>query len=657
MQVLATMRSVLFLAALAAAQSTNTDEGAVGLIGYGLVLYEPACAWACLECLVGPLNCSSEGVTDLPTPECQSHNEHYLRTAAFCMKQRCGHLSLAELDKFYSLKFPGDKDALEPPFQSYTQLLPTLTTPTRALNVSEPLTYTAYVPDDQWTPMYDTMRLMMRTETYASTYSLVIIASGFLIPVAASLLLRLLPCTNVLFAYLAPPAFGSKHHTPVLGLGVVPTRGQALFIAYLWIINVVFSAHGVCFAVSPWNPDIKGSVLVYAANRASSLCLANFPLVMLYAGRNNMLLWLTDWSHSTFVLLHRWTGVLCMLHGVVHSLLYLIVSAENLNGYLYAEEHVEMYWQLGIAATVAMVAMCLLAMQPVRQKMYELFLASHVVLAIVALAGSYYHINLKYTSDYGFENWVYMAVAVWVFDRVIRLARTLRYGLKRAYLTPVDDDYYRLDVTGVTASGHVYLHFPSVSLWRFWENHPFSVASVTYRKAVALEKTERAPDSSGIAMFVRKHHGITGLLAQRAQEKGIPVLVEGSYHGCQPRPSHKYPNLVCIAGGVGITGVLPALDASKGAGRALGTRKLYWGVRTMPLVDAVEDMLGGWDGIEVSLAVGERLDLRTVLREIQDGTTVVVCGPSGMADEVRCIVSGMARHGARVQLAVEAFGW
>jgi len=52
-------------------------------------------------------------------------------------------------------------------------------------------------------------------------------------------------------------------------------------------------------------------IAVYVSNRLGLLSFADLPLLMLYAGRNNILLWLTIWSHSTFLLLDRWVSYIC----------------------------------------------------------------------------------------------------------------------------------------------------------------------------------------------------------------------------------------------------------------------------------------------------------------------------------------------------------
>lgn len=740
---------------------TSTHDGDMGFIGYGIKLYEPGCAWPCLFIISSPLNCTDEDlantawekrweqssseealykreeagadapvypsgdgwkVTAEATRQCQSRNEYFMKTVAYCLKTRCTGLSRPELETFYLNQFPGtNKSALAPEYQSYSTLIASITVaPTEDLNATKILNYTANIPDDLYIPLYSTMQKYAKTERRHSFYAMVVFVSGAIIPIGMSLL-RFLPWpqawrTKFNAFIIDPPLFGQKHDTAIWGLGCVPTRGQGIFLAYLWAINLASTVQGIDYEYpSPWYTQPSEAIKTYMANRAGVMSCALLPLVMLYAGRNNLLLWLTNWSHSTFLLLHRWTAVLCMLHAVVHSILYLEIAL-SAPGWDYAEQLAELYWQMGIAATMAMVVLCIASIQLIRRKAYEIFLVLHILLAVLALGGTFYHINLKYTSDYGYENWLIMSLAVWVFDRAIRLARSFRHGVKRAYLTPVDEEYYRLDIPNLSASGHVYLHFPTVSLWRIWENHPFSVASVTYRKSnlhsmVQVQNTKELsnkeidvinvsassasvtsaseqsqteqPGTSGVVVFVRKHAGMTGLLAKRkVQEKGIPVLVEGSYdigstflQDQHPAPTHDYPNLLCIAGGVGITGVLPALDHFKNTARPCGSQKLYWGVRTMPLVHAVESMLGydcghgserKWGDLDVSLSIGQRFNLRDILerelRSQQGGTTVVVCGPTGMADDVRYIVSALARHSSEngpilVKLAIESFTW
>lgn len=127
-------------------------------------------------------------------------------------------------------------------------------------------------------------------------------------------------------AYIIEPAVvGSHHNVPVLrNMAIVPTRGQALFLLYLFILNIVASFTGIDMRTpNSWWGSQKEEFLTIYSNRVGMLAFANLPLLILYAGRNNVLLWITNWSQSTFLLLHRWIGFICMLEAVIHSAVYL----------------------------------------------------------------------------------------------------------------------------------------------------------------------------------------------------------------------------------------------------------------------------------------------------------------------------------------------
>lgn len=493
---------------------------------------------------------------------------------------------------------------------------------------------------------------------------------------------------------------------PIYNFAIVPTRGQALFIAYLISINIIMCSVGIR-AVIPqtWFATSWYQVAAYVANRTGAISFANIPLLILFSGRNNILLWLTNWSYTTFLLIHRWIAWICTLQACIHSALYLGLYAWS---HSHAEESKLAYWYWGIIATLALSLALPLSILPIRKMAYEVFLITHIALAIMAIAGSWYHIIYRYDHQWGYETWMYIAMAFWAFDRLVRLARMAGKGVHRAYVSRIDDDYLRITIPGVECQGHVYAYFPSLS-WRVWENHPFSVinsigtrgedhtaAGVTDPKIGTTVASKEIGGSStpsdsasltsgpavaspGITLFVRLHSGITSRLASKiGAAEGIPVLLEGSYgheSGAllkgSSAPTVEYPNTICIAGGVGITAVLAALAPTHGIHAPLGTTKLFWGVRHSAIVDSVEDLIPNikttdkvgvkwWGNIETHITVGERMNLREILkRELSQkkGTTVVVCGPESMADEVRCIVAGLGRHGAVVRFFEESFVW
>jgi hypothetical protein len=141
-------------------------------------------------------------------------------------------------------------------------------------------------------------------------------------------LLRFIPFPSRLVslfnAYIIdPPVLGTKHSQPVFGLLHLPTRGQALFILYLVVINIALTFAGLGAPGWPdaWYATVNAQWRTYLSNRTGVLSFANLPLLILYAGRNNVLLWVTNWSHSTFLLLHRYVAWICTLQAVVHSIM------------------------------------------------------------------------------------------------------------------------------------------------------------------------------------------------------------------------------------------------------------------------------------------------------------------------------------------------
>lgn len=453
----------------------------------------------------------------------------------------------------------------------------------------------------------------------------------------------------------------------------MPTRGQAFFIFYLIAINVILSAVGFkSMQPNSWYPSASGSdgvIVSYLSNRFGVLSFANIPLVLLYAGRNNVLLWLTNWSHGTFLLLHRWVAWIATLQAVLHCAMYL-------EQYVYTDTHASEsqlpYWVWGIVATLCMSILLPSSILPIREKFYEFFLAWHVLLSIFVLAGCYWHILERFDRQWGYENWIYVAIAIWGFERAMRLARLARNGVKTARVTVIDEDYVRVNVENVSGSGHAYLYFPTLT-WRVWENHPFSVASVVLppsdRPATlkhdldveklgsstdgsdsdSLERRSQVPAKVGLTFLLRTKTGVTGQLRKHAT---LPVLVESAYGPHEDLSEHSL--LICIAGGVGITACVPYLRAHPGATR------LFWGARSQGIVDAMAPSLSG---VEQESYVGKRMDISKVLRkELSDGATsavVLVSGPSEMADEARCVVCeiGRQKKGIKVKLVEEAFSW
>lgn len=94
------------------------------------------------------------------------------------------------------------------------------------------------------------------------------------------------------------------------------------------------------------------------------------------------------------------------------------------------------------------------------------------------------------------------------------------------------------------------------------------------------------------------------------------------------------PEYLFVAGGIGITPLLPMLAAAEDAGRP---SELHWATRGDR--GPFEAALHGRSGIHRYTPATSRLDLRALLAEASDGLVVYGCGPDRMLDELETLAS------------------
>ena len=330
---------------------------------------------------------------------------------------------------------------------------------------------------------------------------------------------------------------------------------------------------------------------------------------------------------------------------------------------------------------LGMVGLWAFSVLPIRHRWYEAFLIGHIIFSIITLVGCWYHVWYLYQNLWGFEVWLYIAIGGWVFDRVFRLVRMAKWGIKQATITSIDEDYVQIDIPDVVMEGHAFLYFPTLS-WKVWENHPFSIARSIHNqhvetdspgcqtptsessggqdlekypvaKTIAVSRSTGRSPSRQLTFVVRVVKGNTAKLAKRGGTT-IPVMIEGGYG--KVHDTQLYPQIIAIAGGTGITTVLSVLKQHP------GRTKLYWGVRNDKLVTHLRRN-GLLDGIEIAqISVGQRLDITTILETEIDGRVkepvVMVSGPNSMADDVRAAtVQVMRKTGINLKLLDESFSW
>ncbi|MFG3295928.1 PDR/VanB family oxidoreductase [Streptomyces sp. NPDC048179] len=133
----------------------------------------------------------------------------------------------------------------------------------------------------------------------------------------------------------------------------------------------------------------------------------------------------------------------------------------------------------------------------------------------------------------------------------------------------------------------------------------------------------REPDGRGGSAFVHEQMGV-----------GDKVRVRGprNHFRLEPAPRYRF-----VAGGIGITPILPMLAAAEAAGAEW---TLLYGGRTRRSMAFTGELAGYGDG-RVTVAPQDEtglLDLGAVLDDVPEGTLVYCCGPGPLLDavEARC---------------------
>ncbi|KAM0276828.1 hypothetical protein ACHAQH_006363 [Verticillium albo-atrum] len=596
------------------------------LVGTGIDMYKPPCAFACNGAISSnALSCSTlmdmEGMEAMPmtTPDCRANDTSFLTTLAWCLDTKCAeyHVPISKLQKFWEEQATGDP-AVQPKWSFPVALQTIEKAPTQVLTMHDTLNFTALTSEEDWHVQYKTF--------------IIILVTGFATPIVLTGL-GYLPFMSRIFDKLKPfivyPSLIGNYRVRPLPylIGNAPSIGQGLYIALMIILNIVLTAVNYkSTQPNGWFASRYQEVLEYVMIRTGTLGFALAPLVILFAGRNNVLLWLSNWSHSTFMLLHRWVarifGIQVIIHSITALALYIDIGT-------YSEELVLPYWIWGCVATVAVVIMLLASNLYVRRQSYEVFLIVHILLAVFVIAGCWYHVDLRFERKFGYEMWLYAACAVWFFDRLVRVLRVLKAGVRRAKVVDVDGEVLRVDIPGIrwaaTPGQHVYAYFPTLNPLRPWENHPFSVIP-------------------------------TAMLRQKASLPGGGASLAGSEsNDVETSSVLQCDRLLLIGGGIGITALLPWFNQHASV-------KLFWSVKdsTSGLVQALEnvtDRVG-----EKDVRVGSRLDIDRLLgQEAQSGWTkigVVVSGPGGLCDDVTAAVVAVGkRHKVVFDLEVDAYSW
>lgn len=338
----------------------------------------------------------------------------------------------------------------------------------------------------------------------------------------------------------------------------------------------------------------------------------------------------------------------------------------------------------------------------VRHAYYETFKVLHILFAIVAVVGVWYHLKLANIIQI---KYMYAVVALWGFDRLARLARlgynNLGAGGTKTLVEALPGNACRVTVTMARPwffrpGQHAYLYFPGISMW---QSHPFSAAWSDEAEPLDGEKLPMdrneilARRKTTMSFVIRARTGFTEQLYEKASacKDGMmftKCLVEGPYGGQHRLES--YGTVMLFAGGVGITQAVPHVrDLVIGYNNGtVAVRKLIlvWTIQSpehlewiRPWMTEILSMERRREVLRIMLFVSRprstreihspsatvqmfpgRPNIDTLLgieMENQVGAIgVSVCGPGALSDEVRSAVRKKQYQG-EIDFVEESFTW
>lgn len=483
----------------------------------------------------------------------------------------------------------------------------------------------------------------------------------------------------------------------------LPSNATSIFVGVWVAINVFFHLYKVNLL------DLK--YFFCFADRAGFVFIVNLPLLYLLAAKNQPIKVLTGRSYEALNVFHRRVGEWMCFEAVVHFAGMIFWRFAPIKpAWLDGEGGARAYFThpiilLGIAAFASYELLYFTSLGSFRQRWYEIFLASHVGLQVVALVFLYLHFHTA-------RPYVLASLAIFLIDRVV-----WRFGLKTTTmttdLTVLPDgetiimsanwdkpstkqpwfSWYRQSIKhGWKPTDHVFLTVPALGRRHALQAHPFTIASAAPPLKHGSGGDDEQPIHCWMNLLIRAQKGFTAdLLCYAHRHHRVSVRLDGPYGSCHALEMLRAAdNAVLVAGGSGIAVTFPlvwALLMGEGADEdeyngllALGGKKRNQRVRMMWIVhsdehrywipDSMLDKLvaAGLDlVVPPSTAVAGRPDVvGTVegwIEGIGDGishakeTAVIVSGPDGLNRMVRNTCAEAMGRGANVQLAVEKFGW
>ncbi|KAK0616734.1 ferric reductase like transmembrane component-domain-containing protein [Immersiella caudata] len=266
------------------------------------------------------------------------------------------------------------------------------------------------------------------------------------------------------------------------------------------------------------------------------LTIANGGLALLLPTRTNVFSLLARIPAPTLLNYHRWAGIATVVHATLH---FGLTAQQYVRTKQFDTVLQNTRIRIGVMAWAALAVMLLSSLRVVRRRAYEVFAYLHFAF-LVFLGGALYH------ATHGYE-FLLPGLILWVLDRAVRCYFCF---FRRDEVKVTDVTHYagnvtkiRLEGTKTRAAGQMaWVRIPGVSVVNW---HPFTIASAPGRRGGTLA-------IRGLGGYTKKVQRLGEGDKEGHGRPHMRISLDGPY-GVEALPWAKFPVVVLIAGGIGIT--------------------------------------------------------------------------------------------------------
>jgi ferric-chelate reductase len=338
---------------------------------------------------------------------------------------------------------------------------------------------------------------------------------------------------------------------------IPPVGTITLLVGYLaWVILLEFV-----------NNDIEGAQHFTSLGvRAAWLGVAQVPLLILLAGKNNLIGAVVGVSYERLNVLHRWVARVLLVLVTLHMLfLHMSWNAYDLGPLEYATDSCI---PTGWATYAILIWMNISTIAPIRNFSYEFFVVQHIITFFGFIIAVMMH--LPSTALYS-RVYIYIPIGLYLMDRIIRSARYAWNNVRpgRATLTALDGGVTKVCIQSKaikkwSPGSHVFLSIPKFGIG---QSHPATILSVPTSHNGDLVFILKSHKGFTSRLLKSAMNSTTSLLPTKDRQLSPPssveqvshvALIDGPY-----RSSHNgfaaFDTVLLVSGSTGTTFTLPIL--------------------------------------------------------------------------------------------------